>query len=134
MSSNLGILDPALIPQPQTLDSGHGYTKSKSDSKTIFTNQYAATSQSHPIATNSVPGIFFKYDIEPILLVVAEHRTGFLSMVVRLVNLVSGIMVGGGWLFQLTEWASEVWGRRQKRMSQGVLHGRTASLDEKYKD
>ncbi|KAL8745764.1 MAG: hypothetical protein Q9190_002144, partial [Brigantiaea leucoxantha] len=34
---------------------------------TILTNQYAATSQSHPVSERMVPGIFFKFDIEPIL-------------------------------------------------------------------
>lgn len=134
VSSTQGILDPALIPQPQTLDSGHGSPKVKPDSKTIFTNQYAATSQSRPIPGNSIPGIFFKYDIEPILLVVAEQKSSFLGLIVRLVNVVSGVMVGGGWLYQLSDWAVEVWGRRRKRQSEGVLHGRHSSTDEKYHD
>ncbi|KAL8708685.1 MAG: hypothetical protein Q9220_006510, partial [cf. Caloplaca sp. 1 TL-2023] len=61
-----------------------------SDQNTLHTNQYAATSQSHPVNERTIPGIFFKFDIEPILLTVREERAGFLALVVRLVNVVSG--------------------------------------------
>ncbi|KAL2051364.1 hypothetical protein ABVK25_008416 [Lepraria finkii] len=63
---------------------------------TIFTNQYAVTSQSHSVPERSVPGIFFKFDIEPILLTIREERGGFMAMVVRVVNVISGVLVGEG--------------------------------------
>ncbi len=109
------------IPAPSSID--------PRDTNTIFTNQYAATSQSHLVGTNYIPGIFFKYDIEPILLIVSERRGSFLGMVVRVVNVISGVLVGGGWIFQLSGWASEVWGRRRRGSTDGVLHGRHASVD-----
>jgi endoplasmic reticulum-Golgi intermediate compartment protein 2 len=105
---------------------------SKADSKTVFTNQYAATSQSRAVAENTVPGIFFKYDIEPILLIVAEQRSNFLALVVRLVNVVSGVLVGGGWLFQLSGWIGEMMGRKGRRSSGGVLHGRHATVEDDH--
>lgn len=71
---------------------------------------------------NSVPGVFVKFDIEPIQLVIAEEWRGILGLGVRLVNVVSGVLVAGGWCFQLWEWAGEVWGRRRRRAgSVGVL-------------
>lgn len=92
---------------------------------TIFTNQYAATSQSGAIPETPflVPGIFFKYNIEPILLLVSEERTGFLALVIRLINTVSGVLVTGGWMYQISGWVGEVAGRR-KRQSEGVLTGK----------
>lgn len=98
---------------------------------TVFTNQYAVTEQSHPVGEQMVPGVFVKYDIEPIMLTIAEEWDGFLVLLVRLVNVISGVMVAGGWCFQVNEWAKDVFGRRRRQMSQGVLHGRTKSLDEK---
>lgn len=142
VSTDAGILDPAAVPQPPTLDMApvtkkdkdglvRHYQVAKPDHKSVFTNQYAATSQSREVPPNTIPGIFFKYDIEPILLVVSEQRGGILALAVRLVNVISGILVGGGWLFQLTEWAGEVVNRRRRRGSRGadygVLHGRAAS-------
>ena len=103
------------------------------DRRSVFTNQYAATSQSHEVNTQTIPGVFFKYDIEPILLIVSERRGSFLALLVRLVNVVSGVLVGGGWMYQLTGWVGEILGRRSSRRTSGgsdlgVLHGRSASL------
>ena len=91
----------------------------------IFTNQYAATSQSGPIPESPylVPGIFFKYNIEPILLLVSEERTGFLSLMIRLINTVSGVLVTGGWVYQISGWVGGFMGKR-RRQSEGVLTGK----------
>ncbi len=81
------------------------------------------------IGEQQIPGVFFKFDIEPILLTVAEERGGLLALLVRLVNVVSGVLVGGGWLYQLSGWVVEVVGRRRKGGGQGVLHGRPTVED-----
>ncbi len=130
VSTRSGSLDPAAVPQPPTLDLSPNTVRGKDgiirhvphpesgrDSKSIFTNQYAATSQSREVPTSTVPGVFFKYDIEPILLIVSESRASLLGLLVRLVNVMSGVIVGGGWMFQLSEWAAEVYGRRKLRRS-----------------
>jgi hypothetical protein len=98
----------------------------------ISTNQYSATSQSHSIPEDPryVPGIFFKYDIEPILLLLSQERGSFLALLVRLVNVVSGVVVTGGWLFQLSSWFVGVMNRRRARKSDGVLNGRPFSGDD----
>lgn len=144
VSTKSGALDPAAIPQPATLDltpqdmkkvkageipSHISNPKAGRDSKSIFTNQYAATSQSREVPHQVIPGIFFKYDIEPILLIVSAQRSGFWALLVRLVNVISGIVVGGGWIFQLTEWGSDVVRKRRRGTSEGVLHGRMRSGD-----
>jgi hypothetical protein len=71
-----------------------------------------------------VPGIFFKYDIEPMLLTIVESRESFLRLFVKVVNVFSGVLVAGHWGFTLSEWARSVWGRRMRTKSEGVLHGR----------
>lgn len=77
-----------------------------------------------------IPGIFFKYNIEPILLVVSEERGGLLALLVRLVNVLAGVVVAGGWLFQISTWAMENLKRRQGK-SEGVLNGKvTGDEDE----
>ncbi len=138
VSTRSGSLDPAAIPQPPTLDLApdikdankkkkdgpvkHMVNPDKGrDRKSVFTNQYAATSQSREVPGNTVPGLFFKYDIEPILLIVSESRSSLLGLLVRLVNVISGVMVGGGWMFQLSEWAAEVWGKRRSRRNTGMI-------------
>lgn len=69
-----------------------------------------------------MPGIFFKYDIEPLLLTVEESRDGFLRFVVKVVNVVSGVLVAGHWGFTITEWGLRIWGRRSgRRGGKGML-------------
>ncbi|CAI6332738.1 unnamed protein product [Periconia digitata] len=89
----------------------------------IKTNQYAVTSQSHTVPENYVPGIFVKFDIEPIMLTVAEEWGGFFPLLIRLVNVISGVMVAGGWCWQIFDWGLEVWGRKQRNRgsNMGVL-------------
>ncbi|KAF4632890.1 hypothetical protein G7Y89_g5239 [Cudoniella acicularis] len=108
----------SVVPTVYTVDS------STYGSSTIFTNQYAVTEQSHIIGERAVPGIFFKYDIEPLLLSVEESRDGFLRFVVKVVNVFSGVLVAGHWGFTFTEWAITVLGKRRRQMSEGVLNGR----------
>lgn len=93
------------------------------------------TSQSHPVPEQSIPGIFFKFDIEPILLTIAESRGGFLALVVKLVNVVSGVLVGGGWMYQLWGWAGENLNQRRGRGrgvsgGEGILRGGMGEEEE----
>jgi hypothetical protein len=96
----------------------------------LYTNQYAVTEQSMQIGERAVPGIFFKYDIEPILLTVEESRDGFLRFVVKVVNVLSGVLVAGHWGFTLSEWVGEIFGRRGRRKMDGVLNGRSQHENE----
>lgn len=94
--------------------------------KTIHTNQYAVTDEQKLIKPGemTVPGIFFKYDIEPLMLAVHESRDSFMSFVLKIVNVLSGVLVAGHWLFTLSEWAVEVIGRKRRERSEGVLTGK----------
>jgi hypothetical protein len=99
----------------------------------IKTNQYAATSQSHAVGENYVPGVFVKFDIEPITLTIAEEWGGFFPLIVRLVNVISGVMVAGGWAWQMFDWGLEVWGRKGGRgrgQSLGMLGAKFAKQEK----
>ncbi|GAM87821.1 hypothetical protein ANO11243_058490 [Dothideomycetidae sp. 11243] len=122
--------DPAGIARLRPTTSPGSTANSRN---TVFTNQYAVTEQSHSVHENAIPGVYVKYDMEPILLTIAEQWDGPLALLVRLVNVVSGILVAGGWCFQMSDWAREALrrGRRRADGFAGVLHGRTASQEEK---
>ncbi|KXJ91079.1 endoplasmic reticulum-golgi intermediate compartment protein 2 [Microdochium bolleyi] len=90
------------------------YSMGTSARNTIYTNQYAVTEQSHEVGERTVPGLFFKYDIEPILLTIEERRAGFFSFLIKVVNLISGVLVAGHWGFTMSQWAREVVGRRRR--------------------
>lgn len=114
----------SIVPTVYTV--GHSHAASS----TIFTNQYAVTEQSHEIHERLVPGIFFKYDIEPILLTIEESRDGVLTFLVKVINILSGVLVAGHWGFTLTEWLKEVWGRRRRQQSQGMLGNEKAGYHD----
>ncbi|KAI1495037.1 endoplasmic reticulum vesicle transporter-domain-containing protein [Biscogniauxia mediterranea] len=105
------------------------YSVDGSSSKTIFTNQYAVTEQSMEISERMVPGIFFKYDIEPILLTIEERRDSFLTFIIKVINILSGALVAGHWGFTISEWLREVIGRRRRRQAEGFI-GTKAGFDE----
>lgn len=69
----------------------------------MLTNQYGVT-DSHKMFKEgqTVPGIFFKYDIEPISLQIAETRQqSFLHFLVRLCGILGGSAVTVGTLYRL---------------------------------
>jgi hypothetical protein len=103
---------------------------------TVFTNQYAVTEQSHPVSEMSVPGVFVKFDIEPVMLTIAEEWSSFLSLFIRLVNVVSGVLVAGGWLYAMSEWAKEMRARGRKQAGsgyEGILSPATPSANGEKK-
>ncbi|AEO57008.1 hypothetical protein MYCTH_2302675 [Thermothelomyces thermophilus ATCC 42464] len=111
---------------PTTYSVGHPEERG---SRSVLTNQYAVTEQSKAVPENTVPGIFVKYDIEPILLNIVETRDSFFVFLIKVINVVSGVLVTGHWGYRLTDWAREVLGRRRRGHSDGVL-GKTAHLEE----
>ncbi|KAK8131461.1 copii-coated vesicle protein [Apiospora sp. TS-2023a] len=114
----------SVVPTVYTVGQAHAA------SSTIFTNQYAVTEQSREISEFNVPGIFFKYDIEPIMLTVEETRDGFLTFAVKVINVLSGVLVACHWGFTLSEWLKEVWGRRRRGQSQGMIGVEKRGYDE----
>ncbi|KAH7068115.1 endoplasmic reticulum vesicle transporter-domain-containing protein [Paraphoma chrysanthemicola] len=108
---------PSMLPLLESVNRNPNSHPMKSVFSThaIKTNQYAVTSQSHTVPENYVPGVFVKFDIEPIMLAVVEEWGGFWRLIVRLVNVVSGVMVAGGWAWQMYDWGLEVWGKKGRR-------------------
>jgi uncharacterized membrane protein len=75
----------SVVPTVYTVSTSSSITYNPKS--TIVTNQYAVTEQSYIINEQSIPGIFFKYDIEPMLLTVEEIRDSFLRCCVKIVNI-----------------------------------------------
>lgn len=79
-----------------------------------------------------MPGVFVKFDIEPILLTIAEEWASVPSLFVRLVNVVSGVLVAGGWLYAVSEWAKDVRNRGKRQQGgnsyEGILSLTTPSI------
>jgi endoplasmic reticulum-Golgi intermediate compartment protein 2 len=121
----------SVVPTTYTVGSPSSPLFPLSSSSTVITNQYAVTEQSHQVSEQTIPGIFFKYDIEPILLNIEESRDSFLRFCVKIVNIFSGVLVAGHWGFTISEWLKDVVGRRRARhKNDGVLNGRVHLNEE----
>lgn len=46
-----------------------------------------------------------------------------MALMVRIVNVISGVLVGGGWCYQLAGWGREVLGGRKRESSMGMING-----------
>lgn len=97
---------------------------------TLLTNQYAVTEQSHEVNERVIPGVFFKYDIEPILLQIEESRDSLIVFLIKVINILSGALVAGHWGFTLSEWIKETWGNKRRRANTGMIGVEKGSYDD----
>ncbi|KAH8171288.1 endoplasmic reticulum vesicle transporter domain-containing protein [Sarocladium implicatum] len=102
----------------------------KHGSRYLRTNQYAVTEQSKEIGERQIPGIFVKYDIEPIMLTVEENRDGILKFLVKVINVISGVLVAGHWGFTLSDWLREVIGKKRRSGGGTGMLGSKDGYDE----
>ena len=69
----------------------------------LLTNQYSVTDFHKRFQEGQgVPGIFFKYEIEPISVEISEiHAVSFLQFLVRLCGILGGSVVTAGTFYRL---------------------------------
>jgi len=75
----------------------------------VDTNQFSLTEniltfeRSANGRPSGIPGIYFKYDFEPIKLSIKENRLSFWQFVSRLATIIGGLLVLAGYLYRLYE-------------------------------
>ncbi|GAA5946476.1 hypothetical protein JCM3765_000260 [Sporobolomyces pararoseus] len=70
----------------------------------LQTNQYSVTDMDRTTEHGKgVPGIFFKYDIEPMSLTIRERTTTLIQFLVRLAGIVGGILVCSDYGFRTAD-------------------------------
>lgn len=71
----------------------------------LHTYQYAVTDSNKAFEENesiyNVPGIFFKYDFEPISVRITEKRQSFSHFLVRLSGIIGGAVVTVGFAYRV---------------------------------
>ncbi len=69
----------------------------------LHTHQYSVTDYTRPIEHGKgVPGIFIKYDIEPLQMTIRERSVSLVQFLVRLAGVVGGVWVCVGYAFRVT--------------------------------
>lgn len=90
----------------------------------IDTNQYSV--RLFETTNKFVPGIFFKYDFEPIKMSVIEKRLSFFQFVIRLVTIIGGLWVIAQWSYNIMEkliviFFGKEYARRGEEKKRGLL-------------
>ncbi|ORY42845.1 DUF1692-domain-containing protein [Rhizoclosmatium globosum] len=85
----------------------------------VLTNQYAVTDHKkivgHETKEAGIPGIFMKYDVEPISVRVTESRASFMHFLTRLCGITGGIYVTVGLLNNLLQFGMKVYAVMAKK-------------------
>lgn len=70
----------------------------------LHTNQYSVTHYERKLSPHSgVPGIFFKFDIEPVRLTLIQRTTTLAQFFIRCVGVIGGIFVCASWGLRATD-------------------------------
>jgi hypothetical protein len=78
-------------------------------SSPLNTNQYSVTHYTRVLQHNTgTPGIFFKFDLEPMRLSIHQRTTTFVQFMIRCVGVVGGVFVCMGYAIRITSRAVDV--------------------------
>ncbi|PFH45459.1 hypothetical protein AMATHDRAFT_71676 [Amanita thiersii Skay4041] len=78
-------------------------------SKPVHTNQYSVTHYTRVLDHDSgTPGIFFKFDLDPLSITLHQKTTSFIQLAIRCVGVLGGIFVCMGYAIRITTRAVEV--------------------------
>lgn len=108
----------------------------------IDTNQYSLTElhikyKDRDGKPEAVPGIFFKYDFEPIKLKIVEKRIPFFQFIARLGTILGGLMILAGYLYRLYEkllailFGKKYVNRDTEKLSGGLLDKKKKEEEDK---
>lgn len=108
-----------------------------SRNRRLKTNQYSVTDYSRTIDHGrGVPGIFLKYDIEPLTMTVRERTSSLTQFLVRLSGILGGIWVCTGFAFRVTSRlgtvaAQTIQGRSETPEAYAASYSQRPSYSEK---
>jgi len=76
--------------------------KQEKSGRILYTNQYSVTDMSADVSkSHNLPGIFIKFDFEPLLVKIVETKKSFFHFLVRLCGIVGGIYVSFGRIYRI---------------------------------
>ncbi|KAF9261353.1 DUF1692-domain-containing protein [Marasmius fiardii PR-910] len=75
----------------------------------LKTNQYSVTHYTRVLEHGKgTPGIFFKFDVDPMALTIHQRTTTFLQLIIRCIGVIGGVFVCMGYAIRITTRAVEV--------------------------
>ncbi|KZT65910.1 DUF1692-domain-containing protein [Daedalea quercina L-15889] len=86
----------------------------------LYTHQYSVTHYTRKLDSHhGTPGIFFKFDLEPLALQIHQRTTTLIQLIIRCVGVIGGIFVCMGYAVRITDRAVEAVSGVDK--SQGIV-------------
>lgn len=86
----------------------------------LYTHQYSVTHYTRKLDSHhGTPGIFFKFDLEPLALTIHQRTTTLVQLLIRCVGVIGGIFVCMGYAVRITDRAVEAVSGVDK--SQGIV-------------
>ncbi|EJD06811.1 DUF1692-domain-containing protein [Fomitiporia mediterranea MF3/22] len=80
-----------------------------SNGKQVHTSQYSVTHYTRVLQhEQGTPGIFFKYDLEPLQMTIHQKTTTLVQFLIRVVGVVGGVWCCAGWAFRISSKAIDV--------------------------
>ncbi|KAJ7644363.1 endoplasmic reticulum vesicle transporter-domain-containing protein [Roridomyces roridus] len=74
----------------------------------LHTNQYSVTHYTRVLSHHSgTPGIFFKFDMDPMSLTIHQRTTSFIQLIIRCVGVIGGVFTCMGYAVRITTAAVE---------------------------
>jgi hypothetical protein len=72
--------------------------------------------------TRHPPGLFFRYDFEPIAVTISDTRMPFRQFLVRLINIIGGLVICTAWVYKIVEpTVARVFGKGQNSQPRSML-------------
>lgn len=69
-------------------------TKYMAGGRVLDTNQYSVTDyKRNPTGQTTFPGLYFKYDIEPLTMKVSKHSISFVAFIIRITSVLGGVWI-----------------------------------------
>ncbi|KAJ7503264.1 DUF1692-domain-containing protein [Mycena galericulata] len=99
----------------------------------LRTNQYSVTHYTRVLDHHSgTPGIFFKFDLDPMSLTIYQRTTSFIQLIIRCVGVIGGVFTCMGYAIRVTTAAVEaVTGESEGEITPAVIAS-SSSLRNKF--
>ncbi|KAF8529896.1 endoplasmic reticulum vesicle transporter-domain-containing protein [Gautieria morchelliformis] len=97
----------------------------------LRTHQYSVTHYERVMEHNKgAPGIFFKFDLEPLALSIHQRTTTFIQLLIRCVGVIGGVWVCTGWTVKVGSKVTEVVTGPDK--TQGIVAAEATGVKKRW--
>lgn len=99
----------------------------------VKTYQYSVTEQdrklNHSAGSHGIAGIYFKYDLSPLIVTVTEEQKPYIQFIVRLCGIIGGVFATSGMVHQIVGFIFTLFAKEPKDNHNGCTHASSTTND-----